>query len=697
MSEDCEEGYHFSIEKIKDEEGMYNITFSNGKSKKVPEFLYLEGYEKKYKVYIDGRIFNTVKNEFVNFRKEKNYLIFSTWFNDKEKRLRLSKIIYNTFIGEIPFRYHICYKDKNINNCNLNNLCIKTATEIKLENNPIQDYTEFGMPIVGFSNYYISKTGEVYSALSNKIINSKINDEKYAIISIHDVKTNTTKKLSVHRLVYEAYGGILEEDKVIDHINRDRNDNDISNLRQVTSKENSNNRSKYIANTSAQFVDNFDGFYPLRLKDGKTCNNWGYMVNIDCVFITKHGLILHQHVRQGYFNVTLTCDDGKRNQFSCHILYCLVFKYDTYKPGLYVNHINENKLDNNYDNLEWCTPKQNTQHSLGVKICQIDKNTQKIIKIHNSYSEVSDDLNLKRLSKKDMTNTFENETLFHGFFWKLYEEGDEIDKYIERKNNIKSQGQKICKIDPVTKNIVNIFNSYTEVGNDCGIKHINCKSMREYIENGITYHNFYWKLYNENDFIGKNIFIIQKKKDRAIKDKICKIYNMKIVKIYSSYSEIAKEFNVKFYSERDFLPSFEKGKLFKGFNWKLYEEGDIEGDIYEFNDSWKFVKKSNLNSKLETNSSSSTDVQELGKRKNKSARKISKIEPKNYIVVDILPSISAVKKILNKDNLPKNFFFDSLWHEELHQGYIWHYYMEGEEIGKRSKAVYEIRDKNDDI
>lgn len=58
-----------------------------------------------------------------------------------------------------------------------------------------------------------------------------------------------------------------------------------------------------------------------------------------------------------------------------------------------VNHLDFNKINNNFKNLEWCTQKHNIEHSGIVlkmnlstmkKVFQIDKETKEIIKLHDS-------------------------------------------------------------------------------------------------------------------------------------------------------------------------------------------------------------------------------------------------------------------------------------------------------------------------
>lgn len=75
-----------------------------------------------------------------------------------------------------------------------------------------------------------------------------INNSGYGFITCEG-----QNKVSVHRLVYEAFKGEIPEGMEIDHIDRNRRNNNPDNLRVVTHKENMLNR-----NTSSDFGKKFE-------------------------------------------------------------------------------------------------------------------------------------------------------------------------------------------------------------------------------------------------------------------------------------------------------------------------------------------------------------------------------------------------------------------------------------------------------
>lgn len=99
-------------------------------------------------------------------------------------------------------------------------------------------------------NYYFYVDGCV---LRWKIKNSRVSPGDAAGTLTKNgyiqVKVNQ-KRFYAHRIVWEMFGGKIPEWMQIDHINHDRIDNSIENLRVVTRSENRKNSSKYSSNTS---------------------------------------------------------------------------------------------------------------------------------------------------------------------------------------------------------------------------------------------------------------------------------------------------------------------------------------------------------------------------------------------------------------------------------------------------------------
>lgn len=75
----------------------------------------------------------------------------------------------------------------------------------------------------------------------------------------------------------------------------------------------------------------------------------------------KKGKVLSPKVTQtGYYEVVLIGADGARHSKRVHRLVAEAFIPNPDKLP-YINHIDENKQNNNVTNLEWCTPKHNSE------------------------------------------------------------------------------------------------------------------------------------------------------------------------------------------------------------------------------------------------------------------------------------------------------------------------------------------------
>jgi len=97
--------------------------------------------------------------------------------------------------------------------------------------------------IVGYESLYkIYRDGTIVSLFgaAERILKSRIDSGGYFRIELN--KHGKRKVFLLHRLLYTSFIGDIPECMEIDHINRDKLNNDLSNLRLVTRTENEQNK-----------------------------------------------------------------------------------------------------------------------------------------------------------------------------------------------------------------------------------------------------------------------------------------------------------------------------------------------------------------------------------------------------------------------------------------------------------------------
>lgn len=199
--------------------------------------------------------------------------------------------------------------------------------------------------------------------------------------------------------------------------------------------------------------------YPLSLKD-LDGEDWlpiqgfsNYLIsNKGRVKILSHkalnsNIIIKEEIKKfslkpsGYIEGELRDDDGKRHWVSMHRLVAQAFVLNP-DPNNYfeVNHIDGNKSNNCFDNLEWTNRQKNIQHSFNTNLHDFDQyynqciensikaqelsrkyqliepKTNKVIKIGN-ITELSLFTGLKNCSKT-YKKYLDVDVLYRGYYWK---------------------------------------------------------------------------------------------------------------------------------------------------------------------------------------------------------------------------------------------------------------------------------------
>jgi hypothetical protein len=113
-----------------------------------------------------------------------------------------------------------------------------------------QTKTEVAMgPIKGFEDYHICDDGSVYSTKVSprynpngdlRLVKPRTHPSGYLYYGLFVGKGPNKQRLwrRGHRLVYETFVGKIPKDLEIDHIDGDKHNNDITNLRAVSRSEN---------------------------------------------------------------------------------------------------------------------------------------------------------------------------------------------------------------------------------------------------------------------------------------------------------------------------------------------------------------------------------------------------------------------------------------------------------------------------
>ena len=147
--------------------------------------------------------------------------------------------------------------------------------------------------------------------------------------------------------------------------------------------------------------------------------------------ILKGGLLKKEINETGYERVVLRRGHGNSNEsfYKKYLVHCLVADafvdnpVDSYNQ---VNHIDGNKRNNHYTNLEWVDNATNVHHSYhgdnmihsnAIAIVQYDANMQEV----NRFKTIREAERQTGLNRKNISRGLKNGTMEYGYYWKKWE------------------------------------------------------------------------------------------------------------------------------------------------------------------------------------------------------------------------------------------------------------------------------------
>ena len=143
----------------------------------------------------------------------------------------------------------------------------------KHEEDLIKLNVEVFRSIENYDNYAVSSFGRVKNVRTGIILKARNDKDGYLRVNLYEDAIRKTHQ--VHRLVANAFIDNPDDKLCVDHIDNNRTNNHISNLRFATNKENSQNRKLSSRNTSK-----VKGIY-----FNKRAKKWRAQINIDGIRI----------------------------------------------------------------------------------------------------------------------------------------------------------------------------------------------------------------------------------------------------------------------------------------------------------------------------------------------------------------------------------------------------------------------------
>ena len=202
----------------------------------------IEGQDTQYLIRDNGTVWSEKRNRELKgtIRRNEYHTVYLT-YNNKQYNFMVHRLVAQAFC-ENPNKYTIVHhKDNNtLNNCAENLEWVTTEYNNQLENRKKMreriNYQKADMSknwkVLFFSqDYGINDEGEMINfRTGKKIFGSERNGYKRFSFEHHTY--------SIHRLVYETFIGPIPQGMKIDHIDGNRSNNNLNNLRLVTQSEN---------------------------------------------------------------------------------------------------------------------------------------------------------------------------------------------------------------------------------------------------------------------------------------------------------------------------------------------------------------------------------------------------------------------------------------------------------------------------
>lgn len=210
-------------------------------------------------------------------------------------------------------------------------------------------------------NYYIYDNGDVLNGTTNRKLKGSIGEHGYKYYRLS--KNNAKKMFYAHRLVAEYFIPNPNNLPVVNHIDGDKLNNNVSNLEWSSYSSNilhahKNNLIKTMSIREYYQQDQFD-------EKWKKIKNYPYFVSsLGRVRNDETMLLLKSSLTCGYNKVRLS-NQGKSKDIAIYkLVYCVFNNVEDIPKGFVIDHINADKTDDRLENLRLITLSDNVKAAL---------------------------------------------------------------------------------------------------------------------------------------------------------------------------------------------------------------------------------------------------------------------------------------------------------------------------------------------
>lgn len=180
-------------------------------------------------------------------------------------------------------------------------------------------------------------------------------------------------------------------------------------------------------------IKGYEGIYEIS-NEGEVKSLSRKRKNGKASYISEEKILKKTKSTTGYFKVDLK-NDNKRRSFKIHRLVALAFIPNPMnKPN--VNHIDGRVLNNEVNNLNWCTQKENMLHckALGLRRRKLDANQEiELIKLYLSKKSIIDICERFKISSDALYKTLKRHNI------KTYSMSERRIKFMIDENELQEQ------------------------------------------------------------------------------------------------------------------------------------------------------------------------------------------------------------------------------------------------------------------